>query len=94
MLVVLAADNKTRSSSTMLKAKLNAIHEKCMETTDYCMKRVPTQIPTIIRAATAVEANLNEVAREMISKTKPKLSTHKESSPRKSMHPDEMKNVD
>ena len=69
MLVVLAADNKTRSSSTMLKAKFNSIHEKCMETTDYCMKRVSAPMPTIVPAATAVEANLNEIAREMISKS-------------------------
>jgi hypothetical protein len=94
MLVVLAADNKTRSSSTMLKAKFNNIHEKCMETTDYCMRRVPTPMPTIVRAATAVEANLNDIAREMISKMKPKLSTHKGPLPRKSMHPNEMNEVD
>jgi hypothetical protein len=93
MLVVLAAD-KTRSSSTMLKANFNTIHEKCMESTDYCMKRVPTPMPTIVRAATAVEANLNDTAREMISKVKPKLSTHKGPPPRKSMRPEEMKKVD
>jgi hypothetical protein len=91
MLVVLAAD---RSSSTMLKAKFNTIHEKCMETTDYCMKRVSTPMPTIVRAATAVEANLNKIGREMISEMNPRLSTHKGGPPRKSMHPDEMKKVD
>lgn len=93
MLVVLAADN-TRSSSTVLKAEFNTIHEKCMESTDYCMKRVSTPMPTIVRAATAVEANLNEIAWEMISKRKPELSTHEGRAPRKSMHPDEMKKVD
>lgn len=94
MLVVLAADNKTRSPSTILKAEFNAIHEKCMKTADYCMKRVPTPMPTIVRAATAVEADLNDIAREMIHKMKPELSTHKGPQPRKSMHPDEMKKVD
>jgi hypothetical protein len=93
MLVVLAA-GKTRSSSTMLKAKFNTIHNKCMERTDYCMKRVSTPTPTIGRTATAVEANLNETAREMISKNKPKLSTHKGELPRKSLRRDEMERVD
>jgi hypothetical protein len=51
-------------------------------------------MPTIVRAATAVEANLNKIGREMISEMNPRLSTHKGGPPRKSMHPDEMKKVD
>jgi len=78
----------------VLKAKFNTIHKKCMESTDYCMKRVSTPMPTIVRVATAVEANLNKIARDMIIKMKPQLSTHKGGPPRKSMHPDEMKKVD
>jgi hypothetical protein len=88
MLVVLAAD---RSSSIVLKDKLNTIYKKCMETTDYCIKRVST---TIVRVTTAVEANLNENAREIISKRKPKLSIHEGRAPRKSLHPNEMKEAD
>jgi hypothetical protein len=92
MLVVLSAD-KTRSTAAKLKGKFNDIHKNC-ETTDYCMKRVPVpSIPSIVRVATAVEANLNENARQMISENRPRLSTHEGKTPRKSMPSDEMKKM-
>jgi hypothetical protein len=87
--LVLSAD-KTRSTAAKLKGKFNDIHKNC-ETTHYCMKRVP--VPSIVRVATAVEANLNENARQMISDNRPRLSTHEGEAPRKSMPSDEMKKM-
>ncbi|KAI0127539.1 kinase-like domain-containing protein [Xylariales sp. AK1849] len=92
MLVVLSQD-RTRSTSRELRREFRTIFSKCMSDSDldYSMKGVPEY--RLFRAATAVEARLNQTGRNAIDENQPALPLHVEK-PRKSMSPEQFKNLD
>lgn len=97
MLIVLSKDRK-RALSGELRKKFEDIHSRCMnDRRNYCLEGVPKPMPSITRAATVVEAPLNEVAKLAISEHNPDLPTFdpaREKEMRKSMRPAELENMD
>jgi hypothetical protein len=64
MLIVLSQEKK-RASSGILRGKFQDFYSKCLDKNpDYCLKGIPEF--RLKRAQTAVEATLNETAREKI----------------------------
>lgn len=98
MLIVLSKDRK-RALSGELRKKFEDIHSKCMNDRRgiYGLDGMPKHMPSITRAATVVEAHLNEVAKLAISEHNPDLPTFdpaREREMRKSMRPAELENMD
>ncbi|KAM5341700.1 hypothetical protein ACJ41O_014731 [Fusarium nematophilum] len=74
MLVVLEA-NRARSPSGLLLAKLEAIQSKCRDPA-YCLQQAPPQRRDAARGAPAVEANLNDFAKQMLEDHHVRLPFH------------------
>lgn len=93
-MLIVSSTSAARAPSTALKDRFNALGTECMRSRDYCTTPVPRPTLGIVRTATAVEANLNEKARETISTTRPNLSTYEGGKqPRKSLRRDEMEKM-
>lgn len=100
MLIVLSNDRK-RSRSGKLKAEFDRIYSSCTDESDrnYCLKGIPRPMPRFFRAATVVEADLNDIAKMTLSERSPApgLPTHdptRDGKVRKAMRPEDMENMD
>ncbi len=97
-MIVVLSKSRTRASSDKLRAEFENLHSLCMDdsNTDYCLKGAPRPLPPS-RAATAVEANLTEIAKLTIAELQPDLPSHDPSLDgkiRKAMRSEQLENID
>ena len=91
-MVVVLADDQQRSQSGKLRASLDEIHQKCLNSEDYCLKGDPFPLPLVPRTATAVVAHLNQNAQDEIARRHLQLPTY-EGRIRQSVRTDQLEEV-